>query len=469
MFALAAANPAIAAHIGWVQGDPAAVLSVEFDGDDDDELRDHLAGLAADPAAGGRAYATHLAVTPGEQREVIEFRRQGLGIYATVPGARKPQPFIEDAAIPIEHLAAYVPQVLEVCRRHGAPTVLYGHASVGVLHIRPLLDLKTAAGVAAYRAIADETFALVQRYGGSWSGEHGDGLIRSEKNRELFGDTLYEAFREVKRAFDPTGVWNPGKIVDAPPMTESLRYGADYPAVALPTVFDFGPEGLLGAAEACTGVGACRKEGVGTMCPSFMATRDETHSTRGRANVLREAIAGGMPGGLTSQEVFDVFDLCLECKACKAECPSRVDVGKMKSEFLQAWYDAHGTPLSARVLGGVARLAPWGQALAPLANALLPLAPVRWLTERAIGVDRRRVLPGYARRRFDRAHRRAAAGEAAPAETGRPTKTRCPPSPCSSTPGRTSTTRHRRTRPCGCWRPWGPGSNSCRTAAAGGR
>jgi len=403
MFELAAANPALAHHVGWVRGDPAAVLSVEFDGATDAEVHAQLEALAADPAAAGRAYATHLAIDPAAQRDVIEFRRKGLGIYATMPGERKPQPFIEDAAIPIEHLAAYVPQVLEVCRRHGAPAVLYGHASVGVLHIRPLLDLKRSAGVAAYRAIADEVFELVRRYGGSWSGEHGDGLIRSEKNRAMFGDTLYEAFREVKRAFDPEGVWNPGKIVDAPPMTEHLRYAAPYPlAVPLPTVFDFGPEGMLGAAEACTGVGACRKEGVGTMCPSFMATRDEAHSTRGRANVLREAIAGGLPGGLTSREVHDVLDLCLECKACKAECPSRVDVGKLKSEFLQAWYDAHGTPLAARAIGGIARLAPWVQAVAPLANALLPLPAVRWLTERAIGVDRRRTLPSYARERFDR-------------------------------------------------------------------
>jgi FAD/FMN-containing dehydrogenase len=323
MFALAAANPALAAHLGWVQGDPAAVLSVEFDGDTDADLRAHLAHLAADPVVGARAYATHLAIEPGEQREVIEFRRKGLGIYATMPGARKPQPFIEDAAIPIEHLAAYVPQVLEICRRHGAPAVLYGHASVGVLHIRPLLDLKSGAGVAAYRAIADETFALVRRYGGSWSGEHGDGLIRSEKNREMFGATLYEAFRAVKRAFDPTGVWNPGKIVDAAPMTESLRYGPGYPAVALPTVFDFGPEGLLGAAEACTGVGACRKEGVGTMCPSFMATRDETHSTRGRANVLREAITGGMPGASPAARCTTSSTSAWSARPARPSAPAR--------------------------------------------------------------------------------------------------------------------------------------------------
>jgi FAD/FMN-containing dehydrogenase/Fe-S oxidoreductase len=418
MFELAADNPALAPHIGWVRGDPAVVLSVEFDGDDDAELAAHLDALATDPAAGGRAYATYLATDAAAQREVIEFRKKGLGIYATVPGAAKPTPFIEDAAIPIEHLAAYVPQVLEICRRHGARAVLYGHASVGVLHVRPLLDLKSADGVAAYRAIADETFALVQRYGGSWSGEHGDGLVRSEKIREAFGETVYQAFVEVKRAFDPENVWNPGKIVGAPPMTGNLRYGVGYPSVRLPTVFDFGPEGFLGAAEACTGVGACRKEGAGTMCPSFMATRDEVHSTRGRANALREAIVGGLPGGLTSREVYDVLDLCLECKACKAECPSRVDVGKLKAEFLQAYYDAHGTPRSARALGGAAKLAPLAQAFAPLVNALLPLAPVRWLTEKAIGIDRRRTLPAYAPRRFDRAFRRREAGPGAPAPAG---------------------------------------------------
>ncbi len=420
MFELAAVNPALAPHIGWVLGDPAAVLSVEFDGDDDAELAAHLDALAADPAAGGRAYGTYLATDAAAQREVIDFRKKGLGIYATVPGAAKPTPFIEDAAIPIEHLADYVPQVLEVCRRHGAKAVLYGHASVGVLHVRPLLDLKSADGIAAYRAIADETFALVQRYGGSWSGEHGDGLVRSEKLREAFGETVYRAFVEVKRAFDPQNVWNPGKIVDAPAMTENLRYGVGYPAAEMPTVFDFGPEGFLGAAEACTGVGACRKEGAGTMCPSFMATRDETHSTRGRANALREAIVGGLPGGLTSREVYDVLDLCLECKACKAECPSRVDVGKLKAEFLQAYYDAHGTPRAARALGGAAKVAPLAQAFAPLVNALLPLAPTRWLTEKAIGIDRRRTLPAYAPRRFDRAFRArtegANGGATAPAD-----------------------------------------------------
>lgn len=410
LFELAADNPALLEHMAWLQAvpgsagsqPPAAVLAVEFDGDHEEDLELQLTALSSEPAA-DTAYAMVVAKDAATQKHAADLRRKGLGIYATMPGAQKPQPFIEDAAIPLEHLADYVPQVLEVCRRHGARLVLYGHASVGVLHIRPLLDLKSADGLAAYRAITDEVFELVRHYGGSWSGEHGDGLIRSEKNPELFGPVVYQAFREVKRAFDPDGLWNPGKIVDAPPMTEHLRYGLDYPAISHPSHFDFGPEGMLGAVEACTGVGACRKEDVGTMCPSYMATRDEEHSTRGRANLLREAMTGGLPGGLSSREVHDALDLCLECKACKAECPSRVDMASLKSEVLQAHYDRHGIPLPALALGSAAKAAPLGQALAPVANAMLPLPPVRWLIEKTVGVDRRRTMPSYARRRFDRA------------------------------------------------------------------
>ena len=403
LFELGHRNPALRPLLGWVQGQPAAVLAVEFDGPDDDALRTQLSGLARDPAVRSRAYAVYEALGDAEQRDILDFRRKGLGIYATVKGPAKPTPFIEDAAIPVEHLAEYVPAVLEVCRRHGAHVVLYAHASVGVIHMRPHLDLKTAAGVATYRAIADEVFALVQRYGGSWSGEHGDGLIRSEKNRELFGEVLYEAFREVKRAFDPLGILNPGKIVDAPAMTEHLRYGPAYRSGHVETVMDFSAqEGFLGAVEMCTGVGACRKEGVGTMCPSYMATRDEEHSTRGRANILRDALTGKLAGGLTSHEVKGALDLCLACKACKAECPSQVDMAKVKYEFLQHYYDDHGTPLGVRAIGGMPRLAPFAQALAPLANAALAAAPVRRLNERLLGVDRRRTLPRFARQRFDR-------------------------------------------------------------------
>lgn len=409
-------NPAMAPHMRWVVGDPEAVLLVEFDGADLQECRAALASMDADEAVSSLAYASYLAEDPAEQKEIADFRRDGLGIYATMPGAEKPTPFIEDAAIPVEHLAEYIPAVLAVCERHGTRAVFYAHASVGVIHVRPLLDLKSPVGVEQYQAISEEVFELVLAYGGSWSGEHGDGLIRSYQNRRLFGDTLYEAFIELKRAFDPDWLMNPGKIVEAPAMTENLRYGPDYPEVELPTIFDFSAQGgFLGAVEACTGVGACRKVGAGTMCPSYMGTRDEDHSTRGRANVLREALTGGLPGGLTSRDVYDVLDLCLECKACKSECPSRVDMAKLKYEWLQHYYDEHGTPIAARAMGNVGRVAPLAQALAPISNFFLPLKPVRWLLEKAVGVDKRRVLPRYAPARFDAWFRRRGRAEAAAA------------------------------------------------------
>jgi FAD/FMN-containing dehydrogenase/Fe-S oxidoreductase len=403
LFELGKHNPHIAPLTSWVEGDPAAVLLVEFDGETDEELDAQLASLADDPEVSALSYASHVARHPAEQRDIVELRRAGLGIYATMKGRHKPTPFIEDAAIPVDKLPFYIPEVIEVCRRHGARTVMYAHASVGVIHVRPLIDLKSGAGVEAYRRISEEVFELVVKYGGSWSGEHGDGLIRSYQNRRLFGDRLYQAFIEVKRAFDPDWLMNPGKVVEAPPLTESLRYGPDYPEVAVATTLDFSDqEGFLGAIEACTGVGACRKVGVGTMCPSYMATRDEDHSTRGRANVLREAITGGLPGGLTSRAVYEVLDLCLECKACKAECPSQVDMAKLKYEWLQHYHDEHGVSLPTLAFANVGRVAPLGQALAPVANALLPLKPVRWLLERTVGVDSRRTLPRYAGERFER-------------------------------------------------------------------
>ena len=409
IFELAGENPALRPLLHWVEGAPAAVLMVEFDGVSDDEMRRGLNGLQDDPQVAELAYHTHLAFSYEEQEDILAFRRKGLGIYATIRGRRKPTAFIEDAAIPPQHLPRYIPEVKEVCRRHGADLVVYGHASVGVIHIRPLLDMKTADGVEAYRRISEETFELVRKYGGSWSGEHGDGLIRSYKNRELFGDELYEAFRGVKRAFDSRNLMNPGKIVDAPPMTENLRYGAGYPDDPTRTTMDFSAHGgYLGAIEMCTGVGACRKTTSGTMCPSYMVTLDEDHSTRGRANILREAITGGMPGGLTSKDVYDVLDLCLECKACKAECPSRVDMATIKSEFLQQYWDDHGVPLSAFAIGNVATVAPLAQKLAAVSNALLPLAPVRWAIEKTVGVDRRRVLPRYASEDFASWFRRRA-------------------------------------------------------------
>ena len=403
-------NPNVAPLLGWLQGSPAAILIVEFDGDTEAEMLAGLRSMEADPAVMGLAYGLHVARSAKEQGDVWVVRKAGLGIYNTVKGAAKPTAFIEDAAIPPERLADYIPELEALCASHGVPMVSYGHASVGVIHTRPILDLHTPEGKATYQKISEGAFKLVQKYGGSWSGEHGDGLIRSYKNRELFGDTLYDAFRQVKRAFDPEGLMNPGKIVEAPAITNDLRYSEPYTVAPLKTYFDFSADdGFMGAVEMCSGVGECRKVGTGTMCPSFMATRDEDHSTRGRANLLREAMNGRLEGGLTSKTVYDALDLCLECKACKAECPSQVDMAKMKYEFLQHYHDEHGTPLPVLALGHAATVAPIGQAFAPVANALLPLKPVRWLNEKVAGIDRRRTLPRYAAQSFGgwrRAHER---------------------------------------------------------------
>jgi Fe-S oxidoreductase len=289
---------------------------------------------------------------------------------------------------------------------------VYAHASVGCLHVRPVIDLKTEAGVRTFESIASGVADLVLKYGGALSGEHGDGLVRSPFMARMFGDELYSAFREIKRTFDPDGLFNPGKIVDAPPLTSNLRFGVSYRTQPAEMHFDYaGHGGFAGAVEMCSGLGACRKTGAGTMCPSFMATREETHSTRGRANALRLALSGKLgEAGLADDAVKEALDLCLECRACKTECPVGVDVGRMKSEFLSAYWTRRGTPLSAQALGRIDRLAVWGSRLAPIANALGRTGLVRAMNERFLGIDRRRTSPVFERRTL-----RAAASAADPA------------------------------------------------------
>jgi Fe-S oxidoreductase len=248
------------------------------------------------------------------------------------------------------------------------------------------------------RAIAEEITALVLEYGGALSGEHGDGRARSPFNEALYGPRLYDAFRQVKRAFDPKGLLNPGNIVDAPPVTEHLRFGPSYRTWEPETLLDFSPQGGFAAAvEMCNGIGVCRKKLEGTMCPSYMATLDEEHSTRGRANALRAVLSGRAPrSDFTGPRLYQVLDLCLECKACKAECPANVDMAKLKYEFLAHYYRANGLPLRNRLFGRIHTLARLGSALAPLSNWIARSAPNRWLLERVAGIDRRRPLPAFA-------------------------------------------------------------------------
>ena len=390
-------------HSHFIEGDPAAVLIVEFYGDNNEEVMDRADAMIADQKARNFGYAYPLFPEGSDYDDVWVIRKKGLGLMLGIKGKKKPIAFIEDAAIPSRHLPEYIDHVLKVCKKHGAESAMYAHASVGVIHVRPILDLREAEDIEKFKNIAEDTFELVRKYGGSWSGEHGDGLVRSAFNRRFFGDKLYQTFLDVKQLFDPQNLMNPGKIVEAQLIEENLRYGKDYADQALDTEFKYHQEGSFKeAVHMCTGVGECRKILGGTMCPSFKATRDEEHSTRGRANALRLAMSGQMDNeGIASKRLHQVMDLCLSCKACKSECPSNVDMAKMKSDVGQKFFDAHGTSIRDRMIRDSFRMAGlmsgWK---AGIVNQVQKTGLFRWLLETIAHFDKRRTLPAYASEPF---------------------------------------------------------------------
>ena len=394
----------------FIEGDPEALLCVEFYADAAEDLPPRLDALERDLAARRFGNRCHRALEPAAQSAIWSVREAALGLSMAMRGDAKSLSFVEDTAVAPERLRDYIEQFLAMVRSHGTSAGVYAHASVGCLHVRPVVNLKTEAGVRQFEAIASASADLVLAYGGALSGEHGDGLVRSPFMERMFGPILYEAFRDIKHTFDPDGILNPGKIVDAPPLTADLRYGPAYRTTQPLTFFDYSDHGgLPGAVEMCSGLGACRKTLDGTMCPSFMATREEAHSTRGRANVLRLAMAGRLgEAGLGDEGVRQVLDLCLECRACKAECPVGVDVARFKSEFLADYWRRHGAPPRAYVLGHIHELSKWGSRLAPVSNMMSQSAPVRWLNERLLGIDRRRVPPAWASSTFASHFRRHA-------------------------------------------------------------
>ncbi|MEI6066110.1 MAG: FAD-linked oxidase C-terminal domain-containing protein [Methylococcaceae bacterium] len=384
-----------------LEGEPAAVLIIEVQGDNFDDTAAHIRRIA--DGLLGSAYATPVMTETQAIQAVWQLRASALGLMTTVQGSRKPVPYIEDAAVPPEHLADYVADVLAVCSKYDQPVSLFGHASVGLIHIRPLHDLHQPADIARMKQIQEEVFPLVQKYGGSWSGEHGDGIVRGGFNQRFFGDQLYSAFREIKQLFDSEGRMNLGKVIETPPVDSHLRFGADYQILPVETRFHFRAQGgILAAAEQCTGVGACRKTLAGVMCPSYMATRDEVHSTRGRANALRWALTGQLgTEGLAGKELKSTMDLCLSCKGCKGECPNSVDMAHLKAEVLYQHQKRHGVTLRSRFFANqasLARLVSGPQAA--LINALMALTPIRWLLQTALGIDRTRPLPHFARQRL---------------------------------------------------------------------
>ncbi|MXW25573.1 MAG: FAD-binding oxidoreductase, partial [Dehalococcoidia bacterium] len=338
-----------------------------------------------------------------EQQRMWRMREAGLGLLMSLRGDAKPASFVEDTAVAPERLAEYVTRFDALVKARGLRPAYYGHASVGCLHIRPVVDLKDADGLANAEGLAEEIADLVLEFGGSLSGEHGDGIVRGVFAERMFGPQLTRAFRELKALWDPQGLLNPGKIVETPPFSDNLRLSPGTVNAELNTDLDFAFEGgLARAAEQCNGQGACRKLDGG-MCPSFMVTGDEEHSTRGRANLLRQALNGALPiEDLTSERMHEALDLCVECKACKTECPSGVDFAKLKYEVQAQSSAAHGAPLRDRAFARIRGLSGLTSPVAPLANAVARLGPARAVLERIGGIDRRRPLPAFAAQRFGR-------------------------------------------------------------------
>jgi FAD/FMN-containing dehydrogenase/Fe-S oxidoreductase len=395
----------------FVRGDPEIVLLVEFAGDSQAEIDAGAQKLGSVLKAGGHAGPVVHISDPAEQAKVWYVRKVGLGILMSIRGDAKPIPFIEDAAVPVEHLAEYVTQIFDFAYQVGLDRVaMYGHASAGCLHVRPVVDLKSSQGVHQMRQIAEKSVDLVVALGGTTSGEHGEGIARGEFSERLFGPRLMTAFREVKKLFDPHNFLNPGKIVDVPRMDDEslLRFGDGYRTPQEPqgSALSFETDGgFAGAVEMCNGAGVCRKLEEGVMCPSFQATRDETHSTRGRANALRAAMMGLLgPDAMTSDELYRVLDLCLSCQACKSECPSAVDMAKIKAEFLHNFHKAHGTPLRARAFASIGTLNRMAQPIAPLFNSLMR-GPGAWVMT-LLGVHPDRPMPELASTSFSAWYRR---------------------------------------------------------------
>ena len=403
-------------RMGFVQGDPAAIMIVEYAGETDAEVRAKIEALDACRERGRFGYAAHVARDTAEQQSIWKLRKAGLGLLLGMKGDKKPIAFVEDTAVEPRHLAEFVSSFREIFAKHDTVGAYYGHCSVGCLHIRPVIDLKTPRGLEQVRAIADEITDLVVRFRGTLSSEHGDGRARSPYLEKLFGPRLMQAFRELKHAFDPDNRMNPGNLVAPVGITDHLRYGTQYATWEPSTLLDFSEQGGFAAAiEMCNGVGACRKTLEGTMCPSYMATKDEEHSTRGRANALRAALSGRLPKAeFTGRRLYEVMDLCLECKGCKAECPANVDMAKLKYEFLHHYYEANGLPLRNRLFGQIAKVNRLGSRLPALVNRLSGLAPSRWALEKIAGIDRRRPLPSLAAETFDDWFRRHTPPAAAP-------------------------------------------------------
>jgi Fe-S oxidoreductase len=353
----------------FIEGDPKAILVAELTRSSEEKVIADASALIEDLKQKGLGYSYPI-VGGDDIKKVWNLRKAGLGLLSNVPGDEKPVPVIEDTAVDVDDLPSYIADVGEVLKKHGLYSVHYAHAGSGELHLRPIIDLKTTEGVKLFRVIAEDIAALVKKYDGSLSGEHGDGRLRGEFIPQMIGEHNYKLIKDLKKVWDPAGILNPGKIVDTPPMDTFLRFEKDKGTKEFETILDFSDTlGILRTAEQCNGSGDCRKTEIsgGTMCPSYMATRQERDTTRARANMLREMITrSDKANPFAHEEIKEVMDLCLSCKGCKSECPSNVDMGKLKQEWQYQYYKEKGVPFRNRMIGNFAKamklasIAPWG-------------------------------------------------------------------------------------------------------------
>ncbi len=393
---LAQGNVQQAQNAAFVQGQPKAILMVEFFEQTDEALNERTLAFIAALTFQKMGYAYPILVGE-DSKKAWNLRKAGLSLMYNIEGDEQPANVIEDCAVDVNDLPNYIKELEEIALKHNLRLEHSAHAAAGEIHSLPLINLKSSAGRHTFKSLLADTAALVKSYGGSLSGEHGDGRLRGEFIAFMVGAEVYKFFEDVKTTWDNNGVFNPGKIVNAPPMNEFLRYEADVPTPQVETIFDFDNQnGILGLAEKCSGSGDCRKTHLtgGTMCPSYMATLSEHDTTRARANILRNYLTNSdQKNVFDHDEIKDVMDLCLSCKGCKSECPSNVDVGKMKAEFLQHYYDANGVPLRARLVGNftkqmqLAALVPWAY------NFIFGTPVIRRTINKLVGFHPDRTVP----------------------------------------------------------------------------
>ena len=380
----------------FIQGDPKAILIVELAADSDEELNITTDQLIQELK--NKKFGYHYPVLKGKDMSKIwNLRKAGLGLLSNIPGDAKPVPVIEDTAVDVQDLPAYIKEFNDTLKKYGLYCVHYAHAGSGELHLRPIINLKTSDGQELFRTVLDEVARLVKKYRGSLSGEHGDGRLRGEFISYMIGTKNYALLERVKESWDPEYIFNPGKIVKTPPMNSFLRYEKDQPTPDIATYFDFSKTGgFLRAAELCNGSGDCRKSALsgGTMCPSYMASKDEKDTTRARANILREMITHSQKENrFDHREINDVLDLCLSCKGCKSECPSNVDMARLKAEFLQQYHDANGVPIRSRLIANITRI---NRLISPIAgayNALVNNPLTGSFIKSMLGFSTSRTLP----------------------------------------------------------------------------